>query len=31
VKTRPGDSEKISLIRDLIAKNVNVQRILEAL
>jgi len=31
VKTRPGDVEKISLIRDLIAKTVNVKRILEAL
>ena len=31
VKTRPGDVEKISLIRDLVAKNVNVKRILEAL
>jgi len=31
VKTRPGDVEKISLIRDLVAKNVNVKRILESL
>jgi BioD-like phosphotransacetylase family protein len=31
VKTRPADAEKISLIRKLIAKNVNVKRILEAL
>ena len=31
VKTRPADAEKICLIRDLIAKNVNVQSILEAL
>ncbi len=31
VKTRPRDAEKISLIRDLIAKNVNVKRILERL
>ncbi len=31
VKTRPADAQKISLIRDLIAKNVNVKRILEAL
>jgi BioD-like phosphotransacetylase family protein len=31
VKTRPGDAEKISLIRDLVAQNVNVKRILEAL
>jgi uncharacterized protein len=31
VKTRPADAEKISLIRDLIARNVNVQKILESL
>ena len=31
VKTRPADTEKISLIRDLIAKNVNVNKILQAL
>jgi len=31
VKTRPSDAEKISLIRDLIAKNVNVSKILESL
>ena len=31
VKTRPADAEKISIIRDMIAKNVNVKRILEAL
>jgi BioD-like phosphotransacetylase family protein len=31
VKTRPDDAEKISLIRDLIAENVNVPKILEAL
>jgi hypothetical protein len=31
VKTRPDDLEKISLIRDLIAKHVDVKRILEAL
>jgi BioD-like phosphotransacetylase family protein len=31
VKTRPSDAEKISLIRDLVAKNVNVKRIIEAL
>ncbi|TAL00280.1 MAG: hypothetical protein EPO07_09875 [Verrucomicrobia bacterium] len=30
VKTRPSDAQKISLIRDLIAKHVNVQRIVEA-
>jgi len=31
VKTRPADAEKISLIRDLIAKNVNVKKILESI
>jgi BioD-like phosphotransacetylase family protein len=31
VKTRPTDAEKISVIRDLIAKNVNVEKILKAL
>ncbi|MDB6023775.1 MAG: hypothetical protein JWQ04_3632 [Pedosphaera sp.] len=31
VKTRPGDVEKITLIRDLIAKNVDVQKILNSL
>ncbi len=31
VKTRPSDSEKISLLRDIVAKNINVQRIIEAL
>lgn len=31
VKTRPSDAGKISLIRDLIAKHVNVEKILEAL
>ena len=31
VKTRPNDVEKISLIRDLIARSVNVQKILESL
>ena len=31
VKTRPADAEKILLIRDLIAKNVNLGKILEAL
>jgi BioD-like phosphotransacetylase family protein len=31
VKTHPGDLEKISLIRDLIAKNVNVKKIIESL
>jgi len=31
VKTRPNDAEKISLIRDLVAKNVNVKKILDSL
>ena len=31
VKTRPADAEKISIIRNLIATNVNVPRIVEAL
>jgi BioD-like phosphotransacetylase family protein len=31
VKTRPDDLEKISVIRDLIATHVNVDRILEQL
>jgi BioD-like phosphotransacetylase family protein len=31
VKTRPSDAEKISLIRNLIAKNVNVDKILKAI
>jgi BioD-like phosphotransacetylase family protein len=31
VKTRPSDAEKISLIRDLVAKNVNIDAILKAL
>ena len=31
VKTRPTDTQKISVIRDLVAQNVDVQRILEAL
>jgi BioD-like phosphotransacetylase family protein len=31
VKTRPTDAEKISLIRDLIARNVNLPKILEAI
>src|ERR1700733_2630356 len=29
VKTRPTDAEKISLIRDIVAKNVNVKKIIE--
>ena len=31
VKTRPNDAEKISLIRDLVATNVNVKKIINAL
>ena len=31
VKTRPDDAEKISLIRDIVATNVNVKRIVESL
>ncbi len=31
IKTRPKDADKISLIRDLIAENVDVQKILKAL
>ena len=31
VKTRPSDAEKISLIRDIVAKNVNVKKIIESL
>jgi BioD-like phosphotransacetylase family protein len=31
VKTRPNDAEKISLIRDLIANNVDLEKILESL
>jgi BioD-like phosphotransacetylase family protein len=31
VKTRPGDTHKITLIRDLIAKSVNVRKILDLL
>jgi hypothetical protein len=31
VKTRPTDAGKISLIRDIIAKNVNVEKIIESL
>ncbi len=31
VKTRPSDSEKISLIRDIVAKNVNLKKILQAI
>jgi hypothetical protein len=31
VKTRPGDAQKITLIRDLIAQNVDVQKILNSI
>ena len=31
VKIRPDDAEKISLIRDIVAKNVNVKKIVETL
>jgi BioD-like phosphotransacetylase family protein len=31
VKTRPTDAEKISLIRDIVAKNVNVKKIIQSL
>ncbi len=31
VKTRPGDTEKIALIRDLISKHVDVEKLLEAI
>ena len=31
VKTRPSDSEKISVIRDIVAKNVNVKKIIDSL
>jgi hypothetical protein len=31
VKTRPTDAEKISLIRDIVAKNVNIEQIIESL
>jgi BioD-like phosphotransacetylase family protein len=31
VKTRPTDAEKISLIRNLVAQNVNVKKIINAL
>jgi BioD-like phosphotransacetylase family protein len=31
VKTRPSDASKITLIRDLIAKNVDLERILKAI
>jgi hypothetical protein len=31
VKTRPTDAEKISLIRNIVAKNVNVKKIVQSL
>jgi len=31
VKTRPADAEKISVIRDLVAKNINLKKILESM
>lgn len=31
VKTRPADAQKISLIRDIVARNVNLEKILESL
>jgi BioD-like phosphotransacetylase family protein len=31
VKTRPDDAEKISLIRDIVAKHINVKKIVESL
>lgn len=31
VKTRPADAEKISVIRDIVAKNVNVKKIVDSL
>jgi len=31
VKTRPSDAEKISLIRNIVAQNVNVKKIIDAL
>ena len=31
VKTRPADAEKISLIRDLVAKHINVKKIIDSL
>ena len=31
VKTRPADAEKISLIRDLVARHINVKKIIESL
>jgi len=31
VKTRPADAEKISVIRDIVAKNVNVKKIIDSL
>ena len=31
VKTRPADAEKISLIRDIVAKHINVKKIIDSL
>jgi BioD-like phosphotransacetylase family protein len=31
VKTRPSDAEKISLIRNIVAQNVNVKKIIDSL
>jgi hypothetical protein len=31
VKTRPADAEKISLIRDIVAKYVNVKKIIDSI
>jgi BioD-like phosphotransacetylase family protein len=31
VKTRPADAKKISLIRDIVAKNVNIEKIIQSL
>ena len=31
VKTRPADAKKISLIRDIVAKHINVKKIIESL
>jgi hypothetical protein len=31
VKTRPNDAQKIALIRDLVAKHVNVKKIVDSI
>ncbi len=31
VKTRPNDAKKISLIRDIVAKHINVKKIIDSL